>query len=396
MCDLSQQIKASINLLELVKEYCEVKPVGTNVWAAHCPHPDHNDRTASFRIWYNETTKNWSWACMGCHNGKKDLNSRYKNYGTDCFAFLQWMSDYKGSKHVLTFPEAIKVLASKLNLSIPAFSNKNIAIIKRLNRNSICYQSNLTTQIKQYLCYRGLDKQDLQQWKIGACDWHYGYRIMFPLFNRDKNVIGFSGRLWNWSKDSIQPKYYNSKCSEVFRKSSYFYGEHLITDEYSDVIITEGVFDVILSHKYKVQNVIATLGTSFTQEHVDKIKKYNKTPIFCLDADNAGQKATLKAISLLAQSGIYSKVCILPTGYDLADLANKEKCNLKEYIRLHTILYWQYILKDTTLYFESKLNELRMEILPSILKVKDSVQTVQEQIMFNNFLIERFGINKVI
>ena len=74
--------------------------------------------------WYNKTTKNWSWACMGCHNGKKDLNSRYKNYGTDCFAFLQWMSDYKGSKHVLTFPEAIKVLASKLNLSIPAFSNK--------------------------------------------------------------------------------------------------------------------------------------------------------------------------------------------------------------------------------------------------------------------------------
>lgn len=98
----------------------------------------------------------------------------------------------------------------------------------------------------------------------------------------------------------------------------------------------------------------------------------------------------------VAQSGIYSKVCILPTGYDLADLANKEKCNLKEYIRLHTILYWQYILKDTTLYFESKLNELRMEILPSILKVKDSVQTVQEKMMFNNFLLERFGINKVI
>lgn len=71
MSDLSQQIKASINLLELIKEYCEVKPIGTNVWAAHCPHPDHNDRTASFRIWYNKTTKNWSWACMGCHNGKK-------------------------------------------------------------------------------------------------------------------------------------------------------------------------------------------------------------------------------------------------------------------------------------------------------------------------------------
>lgn len=396
MCDLSQQIKASINLLELVKEYCKVKPVGNNTWATHCPHPDHDDKTASFRIWWNENTKTWSWACMGCHNGKKDLKSRYKNYGTDCFAFIQWMSDYKGSNHILTFPEAIKILANKLNLSIPAFSNKNIAIIKRLNINSVCYQYNLTTQIKQYLFVRGLDEQDIRQWRIGACDWHCGYRIMFPLFNKDKNVIGFSGRLWNWNKDSIRSKYYNSKCSEVFQKSSYFYGEHLITDECSDIIITEGVFDIILSHKYGVKNVIATLGTSFTQKHVDKIKKYNKTPIFCLDADNAGQKATLKAISLLAQSGIYSKVCILPTGYDLADLANKEKCNLKEYIRLHTILYWQYILKDTTLYFESKLNELRMEILPSILKVKDSVQTIQEQTMFNNFLIERFGINKVI
>lgn len=391
--DFKQKVKDSINLLELVKEYCEVKPVGNNIWSAHCPHPDHNDKTASFRIWYNKDTKSWFWACMGCHSGKKNLNDRYcKNYGTDCFAFIQWMSDYKGSKHIITFPEAIKILAHKANIPIPTSYNKNLAIFQTLNNISKCYQDNLTLKIKEYLKFRGLDDVDIQKWRIGATYNYFGYRITFPLFNRSNQVIGFSNRLFLEEENSKYPKYYNSKNSKIFNKSSYFYGEHLITDDCNEIRITEGVFDVILANKYNVPNIVATLGTAFTEEHIEKIKEYKKIPVFIFDSDKAGQKATSRAIQLLAQSGIYSKICILPKGYDLADLANKEKDKLEEYIQKYSILYWQYMLKDTSLSFESKVNELRMKVLPEILQVKDSVQTPQEKIIFNNFILERFGI----
>lgn len=393
--NFKDKIKQKINLLELIKEYTDLKPAGDNIWQGRCPHPDHDDTTPSFRVWKNNDNT-WSWACMGCHVGKKDTkDNKYRNYGSDCFAFVQWMSDHKNSKHIYSFTESIMILADKYN--IPYCSNdKNNKIASLLEKNYIkakCFNINLSNQTKKYLYNRGLDDYDIQKWCIGSNLFKSGFRITFPLFDSKKNVLGFSSRLI--SKQNNYSKYINSKESECFHKRSFLYGIHLLDESCDEIRITEGVFDVILSNKYNTKNVVATLGTAFTKEHVSIIKHLNKKPVFCLDGDKAGQRATYNAVKLLAEEGIYSKICILPNNMDLADLANQKKNDLEKYIQDNSLLYFQFLLKDYSKLFDSKLDELRLNFLPKILDVAKSVNTKEEKIIFNNFIQERFGIKQI-
>ena len=393
--NFKDKIKQKINLLELIKEYTDLKPAGDNIWQGRCPHPDHDDTTPSFRVWKNNDNT-WSWACMGCHVGKKDTkDNKYRNYGSDCFAFVQWMSDHKNSKHIYSFTESIMILADKYN--IPYCSDdKNNKIASLLEKNYIkakCSNINLSNQTKKYLYNRGLDDYDIQKWCIGSNLFKSGFRITFPLFDSKKNVLGFSSRLI--SKQNNYSKYINSKESECFHKRSFLYGIHLLDESCDEIRITEGVFDVILSNKYNTKNVVATLGTAFTKEHVNIIKHLNKKPVFCLDGDKAGQRATYNAVKLLAEEGIYSKICILPNNMDLADLANQKKNDLEKYIQDNSLLYFQFLLKDCSKLFDSKLNELRLNFLPKILDVAKSVNTKEEKIIFNNFIQERFGIKQI-
>lgn len=392
-----EKLKKEINLLELVQKYTKVESAGYNVWQAKCPHKDHEDSTPSFRIWKNKDGC-WSWACMGCHAGTKNIkDNKQKNYGSDVFAFIQWMSDFKGSKHILSFYEAILLLAEEYGYEVP-FHDKQEDYSNILLKNKLlakCYNKNLSSFVKKYLYKRGLNDDDINKWCIGSNLFKTGFRITFPLIDVKQNILGFSSRLWNWDEKSKYPKYINSKESTYFHKRKYFYGSNLIDDSFNEIRITEGVFDVILSNKYNAKNVIATLGTSFTLEHANIIKKMNKIPVFCLDGDNAGQKATYKSIKLLAQEGIYSKICILPNNMDLADLANNLQFDIENYIEKHSILYFQYLLKDNASFYDSAINELRLKILPDILEASKSINTEQEKLLFNNFIQERFGIKNI-
>lgn len=386
-------------MLDLISRYTEIEPCGYNVWQAKCPHPDHNDSKPSFRIWKHEDGT-YNWTCMGCHVGSKNINTKNKNYGSDIFAFIQWMSDYKNSKHIYSFYESIIYLANLYNIDIPVSNPAKEKLIKdKIEQNTLlsyCYNKNLSKHVKQYLYDRGLNDLDIQNWRIGSNLFRDNdFRITFPLFNKDSKVLGFSSRAYNWNKESNRPKYINSKESDWFHKRSYLYGQHLLNNEKDYIIITEGVFDVILANKYNIDNVVATLGTAFTADHVKLIKRLKKAPIFCLDSDFAGQKATYRAIDLLAKEGIYSKICILPEGMDLADLANLKKEETDRYILSHCLLYFQYLLKDDCTYFASKIDELRLQILPNIINARKSIKTEEEKILFNNFCIERFGINNV-
>lgn len=80
---------------------------------------------------------------------------------------------------------------------------------------------------------------------------------------------------------------------------------------------------------------------------------------------------------------------------DLADLANQKKNDLEKYIQDNSLLYFQFLLKDCSKLFDSKLNELRLNFLPKILDVAKSVNTKEEKIIFNNFIQERFGIKQI-
>ena len=388
--DLKDRVKASVNLKELAEEYTVLTPAGFNVWSGHCPHPDHDDKTPSFRV-YKNRNGTWSFRCFGCQDihEKKGQNG---NYGSDCFAFLQWMSDYKGSPKVLTFMDSLTMLAEREGITW-TYNDKQAEVMFKANEQK-CYlaEQNLLSNVKGYLLKRGLSREDIRTWRIGA--WPYKengktvLRITFPLFNRQKKIAGFSSRLLRENEEL--PKYKNSKNSTVFQKGSYLYGCHLVNTSLPDIRVTEGQFDVILAVKYGLQNTVATLGTSFTQDHALWIKQHKLIPTFIFDNDKAGIAAVDRSVNICNSVELSSKVCILPQGYDLAEFALNSKEALVPWIESHTTPFWHYKLSEVSLRYESALQDLRRSVLPDI---RNSVPVTQEdKILMKTFVKERFGI----
>ena len=363
---------------------------------ACCPHPDHEDSTPSFRVRHNEDG-GWSWWCGGCHCGPKNLKGKKnKNYGSDCFAFLQWISDYKGSKHKIEWREAVEILAKRAG--IPMEEDKYDGYCKVLYGIAVKDHRGLRDlkDALEYLEGRGLDSNDLARWKIGAHRLREMgeevTRITFPLFSRYNRVVGVSERLLGWTRESRYPKYRNSRNNPVFNKSSYLYGLHRYDSNFPELRITEGAMDVVTADKFGVKNVVGTLGTAFTREHVHLIKALGAAPCFCLDGDAAGQKGTRKAVELLSEAGIYAKVCILPDGKDLADFSLELGDEIEEYIENHTMNYWEYLLIEPTKIYQAKLTEIREKILPAIIAASKGTTSPEDRLMMKSTVKERFGI----
>ncbi len=141
-------------------------------------------------------------------------------------------------------------------------------------------------------------------------------RIVIPILDVNNKVIGFGGR--GLDKDAL-PKYLNSPESGVFSKRSVLYGLDKARKqiaEKDEAIIVEGYFDLIAMHQAGVRNVVATLGTSITEEQVSRLRNYTENITLMLDGDEAGMKSTLRLIGLFGEMGINGKMVILPEAHD--------------------------------------------------------------------------------
>lgn len=354
-----EEIKANVDIVKLVGEYTKLKKAGPNLYIGKCPNPEHNDSDPSFRVWSDKK----SWACMGCHYGKK--NKAFKNYGSDCIAFIQWI------KHI-NWKQAVEYLANKYCIPIPDDKNAKLFI----KQKTLCkaYEDNLNGKPYRYLKDRGLDVVDCVDWSLGFD----GDKICFPLFDRYKNVLGFTKR-WMEVPEGQSDKYRNSNNNPIFNKSMYLYGIHNIDEDFPEIRITEGPMDVILAHKYGAKNIVGTLGTAFTEGHIDIIKHYGLTPVFCLDGDGPGIAAATKAINILAENNIYSKILILPNNLDMAELSLREKNNIENYITSNSKTYGYYMIEGKLNEFNAKLVELQMKYYPEIMDILAKVPSQKEK-----------------
>ncbi len=303
-----EELKAKTDLVKFVKQYTPLKLVGRGIWQGPCPHPEHDDSTPSFTVW----EKTNSWSCYGCHSGKKGIDG---NKGSDIYAFVEWLNNNND------FRAAVKTVADWNNVSIP--TDENQKLYDRNFKLTKKYQRDLFNEehVLEYLYERGFDDVDIDEWMIGFDK--YENRIVFPLFDRYKNIIGFNRRVIEKDYRGGN-KYKNSASSSIFNKSNFLYGMHNIDDSCNEIIITEGSIDVILSRKYGVKNVVASLGTSFTEQHAELIYKLGKTPVLIFDGDEAGNKGLKKALAYFDKLGVYCKVVNLPQGKDLNDLTKAE------------------------------------------------------------------------
>lgn len=375
------EVKDKINLVELVSEYTALYKAGNKIYQGLCPHPGHEDKNPSLRIWkkgYKNSPYD-SWACMVCHSGDKNTkNNQYKNYGSDCFAFYQWMEG-------VSWKQAVYDLCDKYEIPVPSSEFDKLYKLKRLQTES--YIKNLYSVPLNYLYKRGLNDNDIKEWMVG----YQGDKIVFPLMNRYRHPIAFTKR-WLVMPEGRNDKYKNSCTSKIFNKSSYFYGSHNIIEDFDEIRITEGPMDVIMAHKYRAKNIVATLGTAFTDEHVEVIKTFRRTPVFIMDGDGPGILAAEKAINKLAEAGIYSKILILPNGKDLCELSNELRYDIENYIASHAMTYGQYKMQQIINSYDSQVNEIKLKKYKEIKKVLEEIPYEAERMVMKEYVLKRMDM----
>lgn len=370
-----EELKEKTDLVKLVKEYTQLREVGLGIWQGVCPNPEHNDGTPSFTVWQ----KHNSWSCYGCHSGKKGVDG---NVGSDAIAFLQWIEK-------LDFRQAVIKLAKWNDIPIP--NDKNQKEFKRNDALAFKYKKALhnNVDVLEYLYERGLDDTDIESFGIGYDN--YNKRIVFPLYDKYRNIVGFNKRVTK-DNEAKEVKYKNSSNSDIFNKSSYLYGIHNLDDSCNEIRITEGSMDVILAHKYGVKNVVATLGTSFTESHAKMIYKLGKTPVLIFDGDDAGRKGLYKALSYFEALGVYCKIIELPMGKDLADMANDMKFDLEKYINRCSVTAGYLQLRNIISEYQSSLYELKLYTTPKIEEVLDFVPYTEKRVL-KSFVKDELNIS---
>lgn len=357
---------------------------------AHCPHPDHDDEHPSFRIWHNPDNT-WSWCCMSCHNGKKDLTTKpgMRNYGTDIIAFVQWMSDYKGSNHILTFEEAVLKILAFYHLPIPAASFKKMSgqelYFQKLAALYHRYLLLNDSEPKRYLVSRGLSQQDVTTFQIGSD----GDRLIFPLYDAQRTLKGFISR----TVCGEEPKYIHSSAREGFIKSEFLYGLYKFDHSIHTAYVTEGVIDVITATRYGIKNVCACLGTSFMDSHARLLKNNGiQKIIFVFDGDNAGRKALNNAIQYARKEGLSVSLILLPENEDLDSFCQKYTYRSLQQLEMLTQTDYEYELREMSRTYQTARNALQNQYLLPILKKAESIWKDDEYIMYRNYIFNQFDI----
>lgn len=328
-----QELKMRNDITDVISSYVTLKKRGRNM-VGLCPF--HGEKTPSFNI-YTETD---SFYCFGC------------GASGDVISFIMKIDN-------LDYVEAVKYLAQRAGMDMPedGYDDSLSRLRKRVyeaNREAARFYYNTLVSEKgragyDYFRSRMLADSTIRHFGLGFADdnWtslcehlrskgfkdnelvaanlavrrrsgkgiydRFTNRVMFPIIDLRGNVIAFGGRIMTDQK----PKYLNTSDTPVFKKSENLFSLNNAKNSGSrTLILCEGYMDVIAVNQAGFQNAVATLGTALTNEQALLMKRYADEVIICYDADEAGQKATARAIPLLRNAGLNIRVLNIPNGKD--------------------------------------------------------------------------------
>lgn len=328
------QIRSSVDIVDIISGYIPLTPKGKNYFGV-CPF--HDDHSPSMSVSKDKQIFT-CWSCGATGN------------------VFKFVMDYEN----ISFIEAVKIIAGKAGITLslkntgPIKQEKNQDVYDIYELSQKLYQNNINTSLgtkaKEYLKERDIGSEIIKEFGIGLAlkekelltnflikkkypigtilktglvnqnsqgyyDMYYN-RIMFPLWNLNGQVVGFSGRIYDTNDSS---KYINSKESEIFKKGELLYNYHRAKDvarQEGFIIIMEGFMDVIRAYSVGIKNTIATMGTAVTKQQAVLIKRIAKEVILCFDGDEAGAKATLSCSNELIAIGVTPKVVRLEKNMD--------------------------------------------------------------------------------
>jgi DNA primase len=347
--DFASTVKQQADIVRIIGEYIKLKKSGAQNYSGLCPF--HGEKTPSFSV---HATRQF-YHCFGC------------GVSGDVFSFVQKIENS-------TFPEAVRTVAAKLGIPLPArqFSGpeeaKEASLRGKLldvhERACAFFEEQLKTSAgagaREYLSKRDISDQTIQQFRIGYApdsgflvrdrlkgdfdeatlkasglfSWKdesggvaaiyskFRNRLMFAISNEQGKVIAFGGRVLESAgtdKDKLGPKYLNSPETPIYSKGRVLYNldkakEAIRKLDYS--IVVEGYFDCISVYNAGLHNVIASSGTAFGEAQVKLLSRYSKNIVVNFDPDAAGAAATERSLAMLVEEEFQIKVVALDAGLD--------------------------------------------------------------------------------
>ncbi|MCQ2539780.1 MAG: DNA primase [Acetatifactor sp.] len=325
--EIIEEVRSRNDIVDVVSGYVKLQKKGGNHWAC-CPF--HNEDTPSFSVNGNKQM----FHCFGCgvSGNVYTFVMRYENF---------------------TFPEAVKMLAERAGVKLPEIEyteeqkqkasrkarlmevNKEAAkffyyqlrsprgtigmqyLQKRqltdetMKRFGLGYSGKTGMDLITYLRQKGFEDDLIKEAGLGVISERSGLmsqfwnRVMFPIQDINGKVIGFGGRVMG----DGEPKYLNSPETPVFDKRRNLFGMNFArTARTGNIILCEGYMDVISMHQAGFTQAVASLGTAFTAEQANLLRRYTDNVLLAYDSDGAGVKAALRGIGILREAGLTGKV----------------------------------------------------------------------------------------
>jgi len=406
--DKVEEIRRASDILDIILEYVSLTKSGRN-YKGLCPF--HHEKTPSFMV----SPDKQIYHCFGC------------GAGGNVFAFLMKLEN-------LTFPAVLKKLAAKYGIKFNVSGNskeaEQIDTVYKINEEaSMFFAAALSKTVgkkaQSYLDERGIDELIIKKFNVGYApdSWDSlstylsakrfsredivksglvvekqdgrGYydrfrdRVIFPIEDRDGKVVGFGGRTIGTAKDGA--KYINSPETPIYRKGKILYGLSYSKEyirEAKTALITEGYMDAITAVKYGFNNIVATLGTALTEDHLKVLRAYTDNLILVFDADAAGVKAVIRAWETIAAAGLSSKVLVLPSGEDLdSSLRNRGSEFVQKQIS-DAVDTGEFIISELVKPFDLKDSGERKKALDSIFEALSAVSGVYNIAIYGSFIAE--------
>ena len=408
-------LKEKINIVEVAAGYVTLDRRGGSYWAC-CPF--HHEKTPSFAI--NEADQYYH--CFGCGESG------------DAIKFVREIEN-------VDFMDAVKILADRAGMQIPqtGFDNQKTAeqkrkrdiLLKIMNDCAHFYLNNLNSgkadehieyilkrnipsnivrafglgaslnfyDLPKYLLSKGYSKQDiLDSGTVNEVDGRLtdaqGGRLIFPVINAMDEVVAFGGRVL---KKTDFAKYKNTKETLLFNKSKTLYNINLLkklrkTQTIKEVIMVEGYMDTISLYQAGFKNVVASMGTSLTQEQARLIKRYADTVLISYDGDGAGQKANMRGLEILKDEGVNVKVVPLPEGLDPDDVIKQRGSEGYGRCLDEAMPFIDYKLSVLEKGFDTSRADEKRAFLTEAIKIVKSSESAAEQEELLKKLRDRTGI----
>ena len=397
MDEFVEQVTAQSDLLQIVQSYVPLKRKGNRYWGC-CPF--HGEKTPSFSV----VPDKGFFYCFGCHAGG------------NVFKFLSLIEN-------ISYFEAIKLQAEKLGIPMPQRQktpkeiarDKEIADLRKVNEMARDFFHNCLTMTrlgepgKAYFASRAISAETIEEFKLGFAPhaWdklstaflkrgvkqefllsgglaaerqngdgiydRFRNRIMIPIADERGRVVGFGGRVL----DDSTPKYLNTPETVLFNKRRILFGldrAGRAIKQAGYAIVVEGYMDAISVFSAGVRNVVASLGTAFTAEHCKLLLRYAFAIYFCYDSDDAGQKATIRALSIVQGTGATVRVIVVPDGKDPDEYIRKHGAEAFAQLVKKALPLVEYRLQYVLKHFDHDSLEGKVKALHAMLPVLTGIR----------------------